>query len=137
MKNWEKYEKEIKEIGLANLAVTKTGEVKSCFGKDNIDCDICRFAGYKVSERQCYLNMTDWLYEEYKEPEIDWTEVAVDTPIYVRNRESDDWKPRHFAKYENGKVFVWAHGTTSFSTHYKSIASWECAKLAEDANERD
>lgn len=39
MKNWEKYEKQIKENGLAHIAVTKNGKMKMC----NKECDDCIF----------------------------------------------------------------------------------------------
>ena len=44
---------------------------------------------------------------------IDWKTVAVDTPIYVRDMECDEWKKRHFARFHDGKVYVFSHGSTS------------------------
>lgn len=64
---------------------------------------------------------------------IDWNKVDVDTPILVRMRDRDSWTCRHFAKYENGKVYVWANGKTSWSNcDLNEPSSWECAKLAGD-----
>lgn len=34
---------------------------------------------------------------------IDWSKIAVDTPVFVRDSENDVWKCRYFAKYEYGK----------------------------------
>lgn len=63
---------------------------------------------------------------------IDWDKVEVDTPILV----SDDgryWNRRHFAKYENGKVYAWVDGRTSWSNRVCDEPSyWEIAKLAGD-----
>ena len=66
------------------------------------------------------------------EAETDWSKVAVDTPIYVREDETDEWSPRYFTKYENGMVFAWDDGMTSFSAeHDERYTGWACAKLAE------
>lgn len=46
---------------------------------------------------------------------VDWSKVEVDTPIFVRNRIEDTWKCRYFAKYEDGKVYTWCGGRTSWS----------------------
>ena len=72
-------------------------------------------------------------YEE--EHEIDWYKVAVDTPILVRDSESEAWKHRHFAKYENGIVYAWLSGSTSWSTSDDCIFAWEFAKLAEEVED--
>lgn len=44
-----------------------------------------------------------------------WDDVAVDTPVWVRDAECECWARRHFAKYENGAVFCWRDGLTSHS----------------------
>lgn len=46
----------------------------------------------------------------------DWSKVATDTPVYVKLNRNDAWDKYHFAKYENGKVYCWSLGTTSWST---------------------
>ena len=73
-------------------------------------------------------------YEE--EPEIDWYKVAVDTPILVRDSESEAiWKHRHFAKYVNGVVYAWMRGRTSWSANNDDdIFAWKFAKLAEEVD---
>ena len=60
---------------------------------------------------------------------IDWSKVQVDTKIYVRNNDMETLCLRHFAKYEDGKVYAWRNGTTSFSGSV--CIEWEQAKLAE------
>lgn len=70
---------------------------------------------------------------------VDWSKVPVDTLILVK---SDDncWYHRHFAKYEDGRIYAWRDGMTSWSL--KSCGEdniayihWECAKLANNTNE--
>ena len=84
-----------------------------------------------ISCNQCYMLQMMWLMDEYKEPETDWSKVAVDTPILVRDKESETWRKRYFAKFENGKVYAWNDGRTSWSSTCDNI-SWEFAKLAEE-----
>lgn len=45
----------------------------------------------------------------------DWSEVAIDTPVYAKLNKNDTWEKYHFAKYENGRVYCWSLGTTSWS----------------------
>lgn len=70
--------------------------------------------------------------EENQQIDIgDWSKVEVDTPIFVRNRIEDMWKCRYFAKYEDGKVYTWCGGRTSWSNviAYEPV-NWEYAELA-------
>ena len=60
-----------------------------------------------------------------------WDDVEVDTHIFVKTFEEQNWKPRHFAKFEGGNVFAWVQGTTSFSTDCNPIKI-KYAKLAEE-----
>ena len=63
---------------------------------------------------------------------IDWSKVAVDTPILVRDYETSKWEKRYFAFFENGKVHAWNGGVTSWtSERHNNTMSWEYAKLAE------
>ena len=72
--------------------------------------------------------------EEYKEPEVDWNKVEIDTPILVRDYESQEWEARHFAKYEGGIVYTWDGGSTSW-TSKGNVTEWKYAKLAESEEE--
>lgn len=120
MKNYEKYAEEIKNYNGNNfcnnfviLAIRKGCE---CLGS----CE------------QCRMLQNIWLLEEYEEPEVDWSKVAVDTPILVKNVEYWGWCKRYFAKYENGNVFAWEDGCTSWSsTSTDDVTYWKYAKLAE------
>ena len=69
------------------------------------------------------------LIENEEEPEIDWSKVKVDTPILVRHRLDGEWEKRHFANYENGDVYAWDNGRTSWTV--ANEIKWNYAKLAE------
>ena len=62
--------------------------------------------------------------------EIDWENIPIDTPLLVRDG-SGAWKRRYFAKYENGKIYAFAQGRTSFSGSKDCVTSWKIAKLFE------
>lgn len=70
--------------------------------------------------------------KEYEEPPVDWSKIPVDAPILVKDCEEEVWEKRHFAKYENGIVYTWRSGKTSWSTYNGSMTSWKMAKLAEE-----
>ena len=75
-----------------------------------------------------------WLledYEEPEEPEVDWNNVEIDTPILVTNFEDGKWRQRYFAKFEDGKVYAWVDGGTSWSSDNKTH-KWKYAKLADE-----
>lgn len=43
-----------------------------------------------------------------------------------------NWERRHFAFFDNERVYAWVSGTTSWSTdNDKEAMSWKYAKLAE------
>lgn len=63
---------------------------------------------------------------------VDWSKVEVDTPIFVRMSDEEIWKCRYFAMYEDGEVYAWQLGRTSWSNVIKnSPIAWKYAKLAE------
>ena len=63
---------------------------------------------------------------------VDWSKVAVDTPILVRNIKEQEWGKRYFAFFKDGKVYTWIGGATSWSADGdKDVLKWEYAKLAE------
>ena len=128
MKNYEKYADEIKKY-----KVSRGGYFCSEFIMPHIlKKDSC--AG--INCEHCHILQTIWLledYEEPEEPETDWSKVKVDTPILVRQDKNGDWLKRHFAKYENGNVYVWADGQTSWTG--TDEIKWKYAKLAEDEEE--
>lgn len=132
MLNIEKYRDELIKMGIID-----TKKIAIRYGKLSLCCFGCCGCD-NLSKEDCGKQAEDWLFSEYKEPEIDWSKVKVDTPIYVRDCETDSngdektWVPRHFAKFENGTVYAWDDGGTSFTVKSEdSCSSWNYAKLAE------
>lgn len=63
---------------------------------------------------------------------VDWSNVAVDTPILVKNQDGEAWEKRYFAFFEDGNVYTWMSGTTSWTADIAGGATdWKYAKLAE------
>lgn len=136
MTNEEFYKDELKVIEkrimkyvlIDKIAINKQGQPKYCTTQP---CDDCIFNGCCTLEAK-----EQWLEQEYVEPEqqVDWSKVKVDTPILVKYSEkSNKWFKRYFAKYEDGKVYTWDDGMTSWTANGEEddITSWDYAKLAE------
>lgn len=63
---------------------------------------------------------------------VDWSKVAVDTPILVKDDYDDKWEKAYFAKYEDEMIYAWNSGRTSFSARNEDDTFiWDRAKLAE------
>ena len=118
MKNYEKYADEIREY----VGTDFCGDFVKPHILKEISCT-------DISCGNCRALQLLWLLEDYKEPEVDWSKIAVDTPILVRQGKSGRWFERHFAKYENGDVYAWVDGRTSWTG--AAEAKWNFAKLAE------
>lgn len=132
MKNYEKYAEEIRElksdIGTEWCELFAKPKVLKSLGRtcEYISCGLCSA-----------LTML-WLLEDYKEPEVDWSKVEVDTPILVRTVEGADWVKRSFAKYEGGMVYVWNNGKTSWTAFdNECVTPWNYAKLAESEEDKE
>lgn len=120
MKNYEKYKDKVNncdgEYFCLNFVKPIILKADECDGR----CSRCR------------LIQAIWLMEEYEEPEVNWSKVAVDTPILVRDFESEEWRGRYFARYENETIYVWCDGRTSWSAYDNSdVTNWTYTKLAE------
>lgn len=128
MKNREKFAEQIIDIALSGGSIAinmETGKPCDCNKIECTDCILCSKLG-KWSDA-----IKEWAEKEYEEPPVDWSKVPVDTPILVKNSEYMKWSHRHFAKFENGKVYTWFKGSTSWSSNDKITTYWEFAKLAE------
>ena len=126
MTNKEKYGNKIIELAIdEGVLALKNGEPAPCA---KIKCEDCDY-GKSDSRKGSTYNFREWLNSEYVEPPVDWSKVAVDTPILVRDSEKESWRKRYFAKYYNGIVYAWDGGSTSWSAD-RSIY-WKMAKLAE------
>lgn len=128
MKNYEKYADEIKNYNGNRFC---DDFITNRIVKDN-DCE-------EKDCNRCILLQFLWLMEEYEEPEeqeVDWRKVAIDTPILVKDYKSEQWERRYFAKYENGILYAWSNGCTSWTTYEQNdITRWNIAKLAEEGDE--
>lgn len=123
MTNKEKYAKEILDVACSGHYIAKIdGKITVC---EEIDCAECDFGDRST----CRAKLEKWTNSEYVEPQVDWSKVAVDTPILVSTTEDSAWAPRYFAKYENGRVYAWSNGSTSWSAE-GTMCVWEFAKLA-------
>lgn len=97
-----------------------------CSITDNTD----RHDKYKWHDLKKNPDEMTWLLSECEEPTVDWLKVPVDANILVRDSEEEEWRKRHFAKYEDGTVYAWTDGQTSYTAY--TYTSWEYAKLNED-----
>lgn len=125
--NREKFAEQILDIacGGSKIAVDKaTLEPIACY---KLECKHCLFNTYSYD--YCGDKTEKWANSEYVEPPVDWSKVAVDTPILVTYSGIHQWVKRHFAKYENGSVYAWSNGTTSWSGD--RCTPWKLAKLPE------
>ena len=129
MTNKEKYGNKIIELAIdEGVLALKNGEPAPCAKIKCEDCDYGKSDSCGGSE----YKFREWLNSEYVEPPVDWSKVAVDTPILVRDSEEEVWEKRYFAKYEDNTVCAWSGGATSWSaTDKQDIVGWKMAKLAE------
>lgn len=127
MTNREKYGKEILDLACNGYGFAMVGgKITKCI---NTACAECVFCSSVIT---CRAKIAEWANSEYVDPPVDWSKVAVDTPILVKDVKSGEWNRGYFAMYENGTVFTWYHGATSWSAEGDSdITSWKYAKLAE------
>lgn len=128
MLNIEKYKKmliDMEIIDVNKLAVVNDKPVNCT---DLYVCGECDFG----EKKNCEPYLEEWLFSEYEEPEVDWSKVMVDTPILVKDILKSEWIKRYFAKYENGRVYVWKEGKTSWTVvNEHDVNFWKYAKLAE------
>lgn len=128
MLNIEKYKDKLVElcvIDIDRLALIQ-GQPRIC--NSSLLCNECLFNN---NIDFCSGEALNWLFSEYKEPEVDWSKVKVDTPILVKDTEEGEWQKRHFSGVKNGKVYAWHDGLTSWSAIGGCERSWKYAKLAE------
>lgn len=128
MNNFEKYKDEL-------IQSIKANENTCAFVQDKILKSYgleCGLTG--IGCERCHLLQSIWLMDEYKEPEVDWSKVEVDTPILVADNEEGTWYKKHFARYENGEVYTWLHGGTSWSSN-GCAKKYKYAKLAEEGEQ--
>ena len=133
MTNKERYGDKIIELLIdGGLFALKNGEPALC---EEIECRECDFCESSDSCGGFAYKFREWLNSEYVEPPVDWSKVAVDTPILVSDSDKESWEKRYFARYDNGIVYAWFGGTTSWNAERST--SWKMAKLAESEEKND
>lgn len=95
------------------------------------DCAMADLVGITCSDSKdcngCRKKVKQWVGEEYHE---NWNEVPVDTPIWVALDETSPFIKAHFARYEDGKVYAWDLGHTSWTAqNERYVSAWPVAKV--------
>ena len=130
MLNKEKFKDEIVELACNGCALAlKDGKVANC---QITDCMTCSFSSYNDGVC-CSVKRKNWANSEYEEY-VDWSKVPVDTKILVRDNENLPWSPRHFSRIEQGRVYTFSYGRTSFTSRGKECC-WRYAKLYKEEEE--
>ena len=133
MTNFEKNRARILEFASNNSGSNPAvvgGKVINCRDARSSECEFSKKKSKYVGI-SCFGKLLVWLCEEYQEPELSvgWSKVAVDTKVLVSD-DGEEWHKRYFAKYENGMVYCWNNGATSWTTNLMEV--WEYTKLAEE-----
>lgn len=136
MKNFEKYEKEIKEIIEEGRDIAVNAEGKPCVCKS--DCDKCKLE----VKRSCANGLLCWLYEEYKETPV----LNVDERRFCKALKHG-WIARgrsgnmaHVYKdkpvrMESEDGFVWWHSTSENAIIDVNNVVEDCYEVPLDINE--
>lgn len=118
--------------GVANFEGKMSNDKCFDYTKDMNDLAGCRIElkGYVGPGAYDYTGkdfnwQKDWLKDIRQE--VDWSKVPVDAKVRIKNCGSDN--RRHFAKYENGKVYCWSDGKTWWSV--QQIEMMYCEWLPE------
>ena len=123
MLNKEKYAKEIIDISCDGYGIAKqNGHLQPCRYTACSKCDFNTTLG-------CPEEMRKWANSEYKEREIDWNKVPIDTPIYVCDN-GDTYK-RYFAGYDkkHNMIIAFDYGRTSWNSI--TTTKWNNAEIKE------
>ena len=130
MTNYENQKERIDAILNSNNSIAidiDTNEITTC---RSLACSRCLFCG---DYNECYKNTIKWLLAEYKEPEVDWSKVPIDTPVLV-SEDGEHWYHRYFAGTNaDNKALVYANGMTRWAakTAISGPEQWLYIKLAE------
>ena len=86
----------------------------------------------KVMTIEQLYHVRDLLRIELQEV-VDWSKVEVDTKVTVWNKDYTSFKrKRYFAKYEDGLIYVFGDGRTSWNAlDENDLTAWDCGELAE------
>lgn len=121
MNNFEYYKNKMYEYaGRDDLCTFTKNYIKS------IDC-------YETRCDICQVMFAEWCVEEYKEPEIDWTKVPVNTHVLVKESKDRPWNEKYFIAYiPEIRKFVVFEGLRSKEA--SKATTWEYCKLADEVD---
>lgn len=130
MLNKEKYADEIFDFAIyGKMFGINNGKPKSC-----ASMKLCKGCEYK-NILGCREKLKEWLNSEYVDTTMDWNNVPIDTPIWVRDIENAKWSNRYFAGIKDGKVYGWKNGKTSWTVGSENECTyWKYAMMAEDVD---
>ena len=117
-----------------NVYLTSGRPFKYDGGDEEIRISICgKYAKVNdISKMLPELKCNEWLDIAEELDIVDWSKVAVDTPILVKGLGLAEWQNRYFAFFKDGEVYAWCNGATSWSCkNSNDVSSWKYAKLAE------
>lgn len=128
MTNREKYAKEIMDIAIAGHSLALVNGVPMACGY--VCCTACDL---NTDDTAC-APIEPWANSEYKEVHP-CANCKVDDKVWVRNIEEEPWRKRHFAKIEDGIVYCYLGGLTSWSSERKNISGFKYAKPYEEGGD--
>lgn len=139
MKNRERFREE-----LSSFVFRGNGEAYCEFVKKNVLPNLMDYTNGECDEVYscglCRAIFAFWLDEEYTEPpkpEVDWSNVPVDTLVRVRDRQSDSWRLRYFKEYRPNNFYnfsVWKNGATSKTERDREL--YRFCELVEDEDDK-
>lgn len=127
MTNKDHYETLLSEYAMAGILWgINNNKPVPCSELDCLQCAI-----RPSRKNRCPNKRLIWLSQDFKEPSVDWSEVAVDTPVYVRNTLTSPWRRRYFAAFKNNHVYTFSDGATSWSGEQRTTR-WDHAELVNE-----
>lgn len=132
MKNFKKWEKEVKQIVKQNKPIAVVNN-KPCVC--NPQCSQCRFNKNNGDMRGCVAKAFEWLYEEYKEP-IKLTRLEYEMLKYLKRtgfeyltNDYADSYVRVFNKKPKKGIVCWNVDRADYGNSYRLAAFDECFKF--------
>lgn len=127
MNNYENQKERIDAILNNNSSIAVDRETNKATECNNLACSKCLFSNTNYA---CCISVIKWLLAEYKEPEVDWSDVPIDTPVLVSDN-GEKWYRRYFAGVIDEEALVYSNGGTSWSVGKDGETSFRYIKLAE------
>ena len=96
MTNREKFAEKILDIACGGSKIAVSKATLEPIGCVKSGCKDCLFSVSDVTS--CGDKRIKWANSEYVEPPVDWSKVAVDTPILIRDSGFSEWGKRYSVK---------------------------------------